>query len=186
MKKLAVIAGHNGAGTGACSPTGMANGIDEGAETIWLRDEIVRHLKEDHNITAVIDENKLKLSSVVSKLRTLLFGDDISIDIHFNAAANKNAQGTEVLIPNKFTPLEKKLATDLLYTITGALGTKTRGVKSEDSGQHSRLAMLSGINAETILLEICFCSNQMDCTLYTKNKAVLAKRLSDCLAKYIK
>ena len=186
MRQVALIAGHTGPKTGACSPQGITPTLDEGTETIWLRDEINKHLKAKYNVSTVIDENKTKLTQVIAFLKRKLFGEDLSIDIHFNAAASKNANGSEVLIPSNPTSFEKRAAQEILFTITSILGTRTRGVKSEGSGQHSKLGMLSGFDAQNILIEVCFCSNQDDCRKYFQNRDLLAEKLADTIYKLIK
>lgn len=185
LRKVAIIAGHTGPKTGACSPMYFSEVLDEGTETIWLRDHIVELLKQKYNVKAITDNNTASLSSVIAILKKFLFGEDLSIDIHFNAAAAKGAQGTEILIPNNASDFEKKAAQSLLYTITSCLDTRSRGVKSESSGQHSKLGMLSGFNAQNILVEICFCSNPDDCKKYFANRQKLVEKLTDCIYKLL-
>lgn len=186
MRQVALIAGHTGPKTGACSPAGITPTLDEGTETIWLRDAISKHLKEHYNVSTIKDENKTKLAQVISFLKRKLFGEDLSIDIHFNASTSKNANGSEVLVPFNASSFERRAAQEVLFTITSILGTRTRGVKSEDSGQHSRLGMLSRFDAQNILIEVCFCSNQDDCKKYFQNRDLLAEKLADTIYKLIK
>ena len=62
MRRVFLIAGHNGSGTGA-------NGfIDEGKETIILRDLIAENLKE-MGLVAIKDDNLTPLKMVVQWLR---------------------------------------------------------------------------------------------------------------------
>ena len=76
MRRVFLIAGHNGSGTGA-------NGfIDEGKETVILRDFIAYNLKE-MGIVAVKDDNLTPLTKVVQWLRNQISKKDICVDIHF-------------------------------------------------------------------------------------------------------
>ena len=103
MRRVFLIAGHNGSGTGA-------NGfIDEGKETIILRDLIAENLKE-MGIVVIKDDNLTPLTKVVQWLRNQITKKDICIDIHFNASTNKSANGTEMFIPTKNTSDEVELA----------------------------------------------------------------------------
>ena len=71
-KKCALIAGHRGPGTGAVGY------IDEGAETIWLRDRIEYFLCTKYNIVPLVDNDNATLNEVVKKLRTELDKKDIN------------------------------------------------------------------------------------------------------------
>lgn len=177
MKKIFLIAGHNGAGTGA-------NGyLDEGAETIKLRDMIDAELcklgvipETDFNM-----ENE-KLTNVVKWLKGAVDKTDLCIDIHFNAAG-ETANGTEVLIPENHSENELELANKICLAICDALGTRNRGVKTENQSAHGKLAMLSGFDCEQILLEICFCSNKDDTDKYMAKRSELAEQLALLISK---
>lgn len=179
MRRIFLTAGHKGPGTGAKSPKSIKNGIDEGAETIWLRDAIAKRLDDRWGVCAQLDENKTVLSLVVSKIRQLIGKKDICVDIHFNAAGTPAATGTEVFVPHNATKFEKDMAGELLAVIKNTLQIKSRGVKSEGQSQHSKLAMLSGFDAESVLLEICFVSNPNDCAAYYAVRDELAITLAD-------
>ena len=99
MKKIGLIAGHRGAGTGA-----KGNGLDEGSETIVLRNLIEDYLLR-YNVIPIVDQEKEDLKGVVAQLKKTLSKEDICIDIHFNASSNPSATCVEVLIPNKNTPV---------------------------------------------------------------------------------
>lgn len=181
MRKLFLIAGHNGKGTGA------SGFLDEGEETIVFRD-ILDSCVCSHNIIPETDfdrENE-KLADVVKWLKSNVKQNDVCIDIHFNASSNVSAHGTEVLIPDKFSDFEKSLASEVLTSIVSILGTSNRGVKTESQSAHSSLAMLSGFDCEQILIEICFCTNSSDVDSYKKFKHELAKNLASVIVKHLK
>lgn len=178
MKKIYLIAGHNGKGTGA-------NGyLDEGEETIIFRDMLDAELCK-RGIIPETDFNREdeKLSDVVKWLKGEVKKTDVCIDIHFNAAG-ESANGTEVLIPENHSESEVELADKICKKICDVLGTKSRGVKTEKQSAHGKLAMLSGFDCEQILLEICFCSNKEDVEKYTKNKQKLAEELAVLITKF--
>ena len=111
MSRVFLIAGHNGSGTGA-------NGfIDEGKETIILRDLIAKNLY-DMGVVAIKDDNLTPLTKVVQWLRNKISKKDICIDIHFNASSNKLANGSEVFIPAKNTSDEVELANMFRETLS--------------------------------------------------------------------
>ena len=175
MRKVFLIAGHNGSGTGA-------NGfIDEGKETIILRDLIAENLKE-MGIVAIKDDNLTPLTKVVQWLRNQITKKDICIDIHFNASSNKLANGSEVFIPTKNTSDEVELA----HMLRGSLSKffKDRGVSLESKSYHGKIAMLSGFDCCNVLLEICFVSNKADADAYNSHKTELAYELALDILEY--
>ena len=175
MRRVFLIAGHNGPGTGA-------NGfIDEGKETVILRDLIAGNLKE-MGIVAIKDENLTPLTKVVQWLRNKISKKDICVDIHFNASTNPNANGAEVFIPTKNTSDEVELA----YMFRGSLSKffKDRGVSLESKSYHGKIAMLSGFDCCNILLEVCFVSNKTDADAYNLYKKELAYEIALDILEY--
>ena len=169
MRRVFLIAGHNGPGTGA-------NGfIDEGKETIILRDLIAENLKE-MGIVAIKDDDLTPLTKVVQWLRNQINKKDICIDIHFNASTNKIAHGSEVFIPTKNTSDEVELA----YMFRGSLSKffKDRGVSLESKSYHGKIAMLSGFDCCNVLLEVCFVSNKIDSENYFEKREFIAYEIA--------
>ena len=175
MRRVFLIAGHNGSGTGA-------NGfIDEGKETVILRDLIAENLKE-MGIVAVKDDNLTPLTKVVQWLRNQITKKDICIDIHFNASTNKLAHGSEVFIPTKNTSDEVELANMFRESLSKVF--KDRGVSLESKSYHGKIAMLSGFDCCNILLEVCFVSNKTDADAYNLHKKELAYELALDILEY--
>lgn len=180
MKKnrlIAVIAGHRGKDTGA---VGI---IDEAVENVEMRNLICEELSQK-GTPFVTDSVKSTLSEVVEYLRTTLQKYDIALDIHFNSCGDPSVGGTEVIVPNRYTSDEWQIADELLTTTCRILGTKNRGVKTEQQTPHQRLAMLSNYDACNILLEICFVNNKSDIASYRKHKGELAKAYAEILHKW--
>ena len=92
--KIYLIAGHNGSGTGA-------NGfIDEGKETIILRDLIAKNLKE-MGIIVIKDDNLTPLTKVVQWLR-----NQITKKIGIELKPLKSEIGDKVLVSSSDLFLE--------------------------------------------------------------------------------
>lgn len=175
--KIYLIAGHNGSGTGA-------NGfIDEGKETIILRDLIAKNLY-DMGIVVIKDDNLTPLTKVVQWLRNQITKKDICIDIHFNASSNKLANGSEVFIPTKNTSDEVQLADMFRKTLSKVF--KDRGVSLESKSYHGKIAMLSGFDCCNVLLEVCFVSNKTDADAYNSHKIELAYELALDILEFIR
>lgn len=171
-------AGHRGKGTGAHGY------FDEAEEAIYLRDKIAKVLKE-HGCRVVVDDNKADLNTVANAINEKCGADDISVDIHFNAAVSAQANGTEVLMRSKYTTKDKLLAHTLQNTIVSTLGTYSRGVKTEEKSQYKSLKMLSGIKCTAVLLEVCFCTNSSDASTYQQHSYDLAVAIANSLMKVL-
>jgi N-acetylmuramoyl-L-alanine amidase len=87
-------------------------------------------------------------------------------------------------VQNRYTSDEWQIADELVTTTCAILGTKNRGIKTEQQTPHQRLAMLSNYDACNILLEICFVNNKQDITSYRKHKGELAKAYAEILHKW--
>ena len=175
--KIYLIAGHNGSSTGA-------NGfIDEGKETIILRDLIAKNLY-DMGVVVIKDDNLTPLTKVVQWLRNQITKKDICIDIHFNASTNKLANGSEVFIPTKNTPDEVELANMFRESLSKFF--KDRGVSLESKSYHGKIAMLSGFDCCNILLEVCFVSNKLDSVNYFENRDFIAYELALDILEFIR
>lgn len=169
-----LISGHTGKGTGAVSSF-----LDEGVETIILRNLICLNLARNGFMDYYTDDDNDSLNTVLSKLKRKVKKDDILIDLHFNSAS-QTANGTEIFIPSDYSPEEKSLAETLLKTVTETLQIKSRGVKTEGQSQHSRLGILH-LPCTTVLLEVCFLTNEEDVYKYKEKRELLAEKIAQLL-----
>ena len=182
MRDIIIVAGHTnvqGLDQGA-----SANGFIEGQLTVELRDLIMSELSK-LGIKARTDSNRNALAQTLQWLKANLFSNKtICVDIHWNAAANPDAKGSEIIIPNVSSPFERNLAANLLKVFTD-LGFRGRGVKPEALTARKTLAWMRP-NAENILIEVCFISNSLDMKLYQANKHTIAKRIAIVLNQFSK
>lgn len=176
MKKILLIAGHNGPKTGA---HGI---IDEGAETIVLRDMIELTLI-NMGVRVVKDFESEKLANVIGAMKKMAHADDILVDIHFNAS-NGKAGGTETFCRKGAGNFELEMAAGLNRTVCQTLGTQSRGVKKENESQHSSLGILH-CGCKSLLLEVCFCDNASDAEKYNRNRNELARNIANYLTDMI-
>lgn len=189
--KLYITAGHqviNGKGTGA-------HGFrDEAVEAVKLRDALCDELTQ-RGLSVLKEGEATSLNKVIDWLTRNVREKDIVIDIHFNAAVNPNAQGTEVLIPEKYTQTELKLAHDLAKAISASLTIPMRrgkliysGVKTETESHRSSIGILNRPwRAHNVLLEVAFVTNYKEMTdLYPNNFHALVHNLADVICNYAK
>jgi N-acetylmuramoyl-L-alanine amidase len=178
MRKVFLSAGHGGTDPGA-----SGNGYIERDLAIELRNLLVNELKA-LKINPLTDDNRNALKDTLAWLRGKFGSKDLLIDIHWNAAANPEAKGSEVIIPNLPTYFETSFAKAMLKVFTD-LGFRDRGVKPESLTARKSLAWMRP-TAENILIEVCFISNSLDMKLYQANKNTIAKRLAAVINQYAK
>ena len=200
MKSVVLIAGHSasrGKDNGAAY-----DGRLEGVLAIELRRSIVqeynkligsnvklaKQLVTDPDSTTTADTVRL-LSNISDKGRFIwgagwILESPMLIDLHFNAAANPNATGTEVIIDYDANQIEKDFATAMSRTIADTLRIKNRGVKSEILSHRGRLGILHVTN-NSILIEICFISNARDIESLQNNHTQLSMNIAKLILDYI-
>jgi N-acetylmuramoyl-L-alanine amidase len=187
-RPLFITAGHsisNGQGTGAHG----VNGFDEAVEARKLVKDIIAHQKKWYALDCHTDKDTDSLNTVIQKQVNAVNSDWICLDVHFNAGP-ANATGTEMLIPKEYTKKEIELAEKLASVTSTILGIKkrsgkllTKGVKTEDESQHSRIGILSRpYKAVNVLAEVCFVSNENDVKAYKEKYFDIVKAYSDILA----
>ncbi len=176
MRKIIISAGHGGTDPGA-----SGNGYIERDLAIELRNLIVAELKA-LGISALSDDDKNALKQTLLWLRGKFTTGDILLDIHWNAAGNPDANGSEVIIPQIASSFEKDLAAAILKCFT-SFGYRDRGVKPETETARKSLGWMRP-NAENILIEVCFISNLTDMKLYQANKQGIARRVAATLAHF--
>ena len=177
-RKIFLSAGHGGTDSGA-----VGNGYVERDLTIDLRNHVARELKA-LGIIASIDSDKNALAQTLAWLRGKFGSRDILLDIHWNAASNPEAKGSEIIIPDVSSQFEKDLAKALLKVLID-FGFKDRGVKPEALTARKRLGWMRPV-AENVLIEVCFISNITDMKLYEANKQNIAKKIASVLSHYSK
>lgn len=97
---------------------------------------------------------------------------DVLVSLHCNAFDNK-ANGTETFYRGEANKAEAKRINS---AVVAALGTRDRGVKTEEQSQHTRLAILNFPRA--FLIELGFMDNKDDLERITDP----AKRKATCQA----
>lgn len=104
---------------------------------------------------------------------------DLFVSIHCNAAANTAAQGTEVLVYNKWSRADN-LAECIQAQLVNSLGTVDRGVKVN---QH--LAVLRETVMPAVLVEVAFISNEDDVQLLVNNQDDIARAIARGVTDYL-
>jgi N-acetylmuramoyl-L-alanine amidase len=179
-RKIYISAGHSnkvGRDRGASSTHGI-----EGVLMVEFRDLLNKELQK-LDICPILDNDDSILQDTINYFRKLTSKDDIVIDLHLNSSSNPSANGTETIIPDNGTDIERNLGKEINDTMVKVMGTRNRGVKTDKSlGRTLGFFRLAGHN---ILPEIVFLSSKEDMEKYQKYKLTLAKELAKVINKYI-
>ncbi len=173
MRRVIISAGHGGTDPGA-----SGNGYIERDLAIELRNLIVAELKS-LGVSAIIDDDKNALKQTLLWLKGKFSSGDILLDIHWNASANPEAKGSEVIIPESASAFEMNLAKELLKCFV-FFGFRARGVRSESETARKTLGWMRP-NAQNVLIEVCFITNLTDMKLYQANKWGIARKIAGVL-----
>ena len=137
--------------------------ITEAKKVRELASLMAQHATKTHFIT---DKNVYDFKNIVSISK----GYESVTELHFNSF-NGQAQGTEILIKEGFTP--DNLDTALKNVLEKYF--KARGFKFVDWLYNANVMANTGISYR--LIEVCFIDNNADMAIYEKNKHVIAREL---------
>ena len=111
----------------------------------------------------------------------LIPGSDLAIEIHCNAASTSQAGGVEALAQPKDKAICQKLCSAISDVMSIPIRGNAGGWKDQSSGQHTRLAYVSGGG---IILELFFISNPKELAIYQSKKWLVARELADVIAEH--
>ena len=163
-----VICGHGQGRTGY--DPGAVNrslNITEAEKVRELAGLMKQHATKTHFIT---DKNVYDFRNIVSISK----GYESVTELHFNSF-NGQAQGTEVLIKDGFTP--DSVDTGLKNVLEKYF--KARGFKFVDWLYNANVMAQTGISYR--LIEICFIDNNNDMAIFEKNKNSIARELMEVI-----
>lgn len=172
---ITITAGHSN------SDPGAVNGSDRESEIAQDMRNIVAYYLRSKGISFKSDgegKGNLPLSEAVKLIKS----SSIAVEFHCNAAASKGAKGVESLSQ----PKDKVISQKLCAAVSSVMGNPLRGDKgwkAENSGQHSRLAYVSGGG---IILELFFISNDTELEIWKQKKWLVGKAVAEVLAGYVK
>lgn len=174
------LAGHTPKGLNQ-DPGAVGNGYREADLTMEFRDMLADRLRA-RALSVFEDDDTHRLSTVLGLIKSK--ETDIVCDIHFNAAGS-SVSGVEVIVPDRSTDEERKMADEICKAFSSIMKINNRGVKSEKNTARKTIAVMrpAGIN---ILIEICFISSVTDVRAYMANKERLADALCNIIEKYEK
>jgi N-acetylmuramoyl-L-alanine amidase len=176
-RRVALIIGHDAADEGAVRCT---DGVQEYS---WNKDLANRIWKLDPQMFEIFHiDPSLGYSASIRDVyeRVDAWGCDLSIELHFNAAASGSATGTETFSSGSRGSL--KFAQAIHGAMVEALELRDRGVKIRNRKKKGRgyLSLVSG-HAPAVLIEPYFGSNPSDCRRADERKQQLAEAIHEAV-----
>lgn len=169
-------AGHHNNDSGA-----VYNGIKEADKTKEFRNLVSKYL-ELRNHPHIMDVDSENNAQYQNRIKP--GAGSVLLDTHFNASANTNATGTEMIVSNTANKNSIAMATELANGTAAILGITNRGVKTEAQTARGKIGILNLGAGIAVLAEICFLSNFSDMQKYELHKYALACFYADILIKY--
>ena len=174
-KTVTITAGHGGGDPGAVN-----GNITEAYIATDMRNMITLYL-ERTGINVRNDGNGSDNQSLRQAVR-LIAGSDLAIEIHCNASTSSQAGGVEALAQPKDKAICQKLCSAISDVMSIPIRGNAGGWKDQSSGQHTRLAYVSGGG---IILELFFISNPEELAIYQSKKWLVARELADVIAEHL-
>lgn len=176
-----ISAGHNSKSKTVKADPGAisSSGIKEGDLAIEFRDLVCQELKRQ-NRKFIIDYDEETLQAYLNRINT--GSGSVVIEYHFDAGP-PTASGSTSLHEIDADKMDKAFCKELVEATSRILNIPSRGIKSETTTRHGRLALMKE-NGIVCLHEICFISNNNDLIQYQTLKHILAIEHANIIIKF--
>lgn len=178
--KILLIAGHGAGDPGACA-TYNGTRFKEADETRAMVQMIQEQLgRYDVNVGVYNTQRNAYTDAQSGKFKPACLGYDYVLEIHFNAAGKREADGRTTGTEIYVTPSERAVGVELQITEQlRRLGFTNRGVKRQN---FSVIAQAKAVGVSSALLETCFIDDPDDMALYTRDRRAVARAVADGIA----
>lgn len=176
--RIALVVGHTSKAGGAVRAT---DGVNEFAWNSALAEDIQIYLNSaGHRCEIFFRDASLGYTSQIRKAYAAVdaWGAEAVCELHFNAAADARATGTETLTSGSARSLV--IAKAVQGRMVAALGLRDRGLITRGRGDRGGESLVAG-RAPAILIEPYFGSNAQDCAAADKNRAQLVAAIAEGL-----
>lgn len=178
--KILLIAGHGAGDPGACATHGGTR-FKEADETRAMVQLVQEQLARfDVDVGVYNTQRNAYTDAQSGKFKPACLGYDYVLEIHFNAAGKREADGRTTGTEIYVTPSERSVGVELQITEQlRRLGFTNRGVKRQT---FSVIAQAKGVGVSSALLETCFIDDPDDMALYTRDRRAVARAIADGIA----
>jgi len=158
--KIYLNNGHHLKDSGA-----VHKGHEESQMAIELGESVVNELSKFVEVLSVPDD--LNLRDSIDWVNERATEHDFAFSTHFNSHSNQYVAGTEVYYSNE---REKELAITFAQEVSKAGGFKNRGPRHDSSTWVGSLGWLRNLKCDSVLLEVCYLTNNEDMVKYDTQK----------------
>lgn len=181
MKKILLDAGHGGKDTGA-----VANNVEEKDITLDIVMDTGGMLGHRPDIEVYYTRLGDKSLSLISRYRAIMdINPDAFVSIHCNAILDdpstiqdecQTVHGVEIFYrDDEDLPLAN--AINSLFKHSG-IWKRNRGVKQDQEWLEKRLTVLNSLEVPSVLVEVGFISNRLECIEILKHEAEIAELIA--------
>jgi N-acetylmuramoyl-L-alanine amidase len=179
MGRIFISAGHYTGDPGATSVIGTK----EADEMMKTRDALIRELesrglKQKQDFYSVPDS--IDFVPSINWINNISNPNDVAIELHGNSS-DSPARGTEAYFVEGNDQREADASKLLDFLIKAVPGLGNRKAKQDSDSQHPRLAFCRDVDCPSVLIELCFLTDQGDMNLLTNQRDKFAKGLADGL-----
>ena len=182
VRRLAIIVGHTRRSQGAAALSPINQNEYQFNIEIAQRMEAAAAEREVMSRTFFRDEIGIR----GAYQSATAFEPDAIIELHFNAAENPAARGSETLY-GEANPKSKRLAEivqDSMVSVFGRIGSADRGIKVRRAGDRGLTSVTAAPSIPSVLVEPFFGSNAAECQLAFERAAAYAEGLVDAFVKF--
>jgi len=172
-----ISAGHNPKGNR--DPGAMKGPLIEALLTEEFK-KLVTPICNGLGLKVITDKDDERLADYLRRIET--GAGSVVLEFHFDAGS-ESANGTSVIIGDDADRLDKAFAQELVNVTSSTLGTKNRGVISENQSHRGRLGLMRE-HGTVALLEVCFITSTDDMAKFNAKKVELATKIAQVVKKY--
>ena len=178
--KILLSAGHGAGDPGACA-THNGTRFREADETRTMVQLLAEQLgRYDCEIGVYNTQRNAYADAQAGKFKPACLGYDYVLEVHFNAAGKKSADGRTTGSEIYVTTSERSVGVELqIVEQLRRLGFTNRGVKRSN---FAVITQAKGVGVSSALLETCFIDDPDDMQIYTHDRRAVARAVADGIA----
>lgn len=177
---ILLIAGHGAGDPGACAThngTRFREADETRAMVQLLQEQLGRY---EVNVGVYNTQRNAYADAQAGKFKPAVIGYDYVLELHFNAAGKREADGRTTGTETYVTTSERSVGVELqIAAQLRKLGFTNRGVKRSN---FSVIGQAKAAGVSSALLEVCFLDDPDDMQLYTGDRRAVARAVADGIA----